>query len=461
MRDDRTHTVYSLPSSNHSLMPSAMSSEARIMTSVDCSHGPVGFTSLAHCQTTIAPSIPSGEISQHGMPMMSTHHATNTAFGGALTTEVTNSHENYPSVIRNTDSHPHLSNVRTTDVQKPATNTLCAKTCAKSHNVRLPAFAGNFTDSWKVWHAHFTTIADLNQWDKTTRLTELMQRLQGTAAEFVFDEIPQEMLTNYDSLVSELDSRFKSVETNRTFKVQFSKRLQNYDETVEDYAAELKRLYDKAYPGRNPEMRRQLLMQQFLNGLRDKNAKFAVEYYKEPISIEEAIHHVVIYLEAQQGPKGDGGHRRKSRGKSVRFDDDDADHDDEGDYDSHDENYDTAVRSRSAFPFPSRNRQTLRKVNKNTQNTPSNQSREQSPAITEEKDILQKILSFMEKSDNNAQQNKLPQPQDKRGQGYAANQGQLLTNATQGQGQNLGQSQNQGQGRHANLQCFHCSERGQ
>ena len=117
-----------------------------------------------------------------------------------------------------------------------------------------------------MWHARFTTTADLNQWDETTRLTELMQRLQGIAAEFVFDEIPQEMLTNYVSLVSELDSRFKSVEANRTFKVQFSKRLQKYDETVEDYAAELKRLYDKAYPGRNPEMRRQLLLQKFLNG---------------------------------------------------------------------------------------------------------------------------------------------------------------------------------------------------
>ena len=257
-------------------------------------------------------------------------------------------------------------------MQKPATNTLGAKTCAKSHNVRLPAFAGNSTDSWKVWHTRFTTIADLNQWDETTRLSELMQRLQGTAAEFVFDEIPQEMLTNYESLVSELDSRFKSVETDRTFKVQFSKRLQKYDETVVDYAAELKRLYDEAYPGRNPEMRRQLLLQQFLNGLWDKNAKFAVEYYKERNSIEEAIHHVVIYLEAQQGPEGGGGHRKNSRGKSVRFDDDD----NEGDYDSHDENYDTAARSRSVFPSPSRNRQTLRKVNKNKQNTSSNQSRE-------------------------------------------------------------------------------------
>ena len=98
------------------------------------------------------------------------------------------------------------------------------------------------------------------------------------------------------------------METNRTFKVQFGKRTQKYDETVEEYAAELKRLYDKAYPERNSEMRRQLLLQQFLNGIRDKNAKFAVEYYKEPNSIEDAIHHVVPYLEAQQGPKGGNWH---------------------------------------------------------------------------------------------------------------------------------------------------------
>ena len=109
------------------------------------------------------------------------------------------------------------------------------------------------------------------------------------------------MLTSYESLVSELDSRFKSVETHRTFRVQFSKRMQKYDESIEGYAAELKRLYDKAYPGRNPEMRRQLLLQQFLSGLKEKEAKFAVEYYKVPNSLEEAVHHVVTYLEGNKG----------------------------------------------------------------------------------------------------------------------------------------------------------------
>ena len=107
-----------------------------------------------------------------------------------MTTEVTNSLSTHSFVIRNVDSYPHLSNRSTAGVQKSASNVLHYKTCAQSHTVRLPAFTGNSADSWKVRHARFTIAANFNQWDETTRLSELMQRLQGTAAEFVFDKIP-------------------------------------------------------------------------------------------------------------------------------------------------------------------------------------------------------------------------------------------------------------------------------
>lgn len=244
--------------------------------------------------------------------------------------------------------------------------------------------------------------------------------------------------------------------------MQFGKRLQKYEETVEEYAAELKRLYDKAYPGRNPEMRRQLLLQQFLNGLRNKEAKFAVEYYKEPNSIEDAVHHVVTYTEAQQGPKAESYRHHNYHSKAVSFEDGD------------DDDFDNAPRARSISPSPShRKRQTLRKV----QNTPSNTIKEQSPtANTDEKEILQKILSCVENSSNDLHPNKLPLPQDKRGQGQSQNyqsrsysqdrrgqgfvqdQGQFSNYPSQGQGQNPSQGQNQG--RYANLQCFYCLERG-
>lgn len=125
--------------------------------------------------------------------------------------------------------------------------------------MKLPAFTGNSNESWKVWFSRFSTVADLNNWNDATRLSELVQSLQGTAADFVFDEIPFETISDFHSPVHELSLRFQAVETNKTFRVQFGKRTQRIGKSVEDYSAELKRIYDKAYPGRNPEMRRQLL----------------------------------------------------------------------------------------------------------------------------------------------------------------------------------------------------------
>ena len=187
--------------------------------------------------------------------------------------------------------------------------------------------------------------------------------MQGTAADFVFDEITKDIISSFQSLVHELGLRFQSVETTKTFRVQFGKRTQRIGESVEDYSAELKRIYDKAYPGRNPEMRRQLLLQQFLNGLRDKQAKFAVEYFKEPGSIEDAVHNVVTYMEAQQGPKFDDS-RNRNHSKSVRFLTGSADGDEADDDSSDDDGF--GNRANISGPLSSssghREKQIVRKV---------------------------------------------------------------------------------------------------
>ena len=48
-----------------------------------------------------------------------------------------------------------------------------------------------------------------------------------------------------------------------------------------------------------------------LSGLRDK-------YFNEPYTIEDAVHNVVTYLEAQQYPKYDSGQFSDRLSKSVR-----------------------------------------------------------------------------------------------------------------------------------------------
>ena len=309
-----------------------------------------------------------------------------------------------------------------------------------------------------MWFSRFSTVANLNKWDDSTRLSELLQRLNGTAAEFVFDEIPSEIIGNFQSLVHELSLRFQTVETNKTFRAQFGKRTQRVGESVENYCAELKRIYDKAYPGRNPEMRQQLLLQQFLNGLRDKQAKFAVEYFKEPCTIEDAVHHVVTYMETQQGSKFDDS-RNRDHSKSVRFLTGSADGDEADDDSSDDDGF--GNRANISGPLSSSSGHREKPIVRRVQTAPPDSS------------MLSQILNYVaaaiaeretchESKSNKTQvtprsQDQLPSHEQLRPQNQ--NKGQ-----THGQGQmrphQQGQGQSAGQNRLTNVQCFHCANFG-
>lgn len=66
----------------------------------------------------------------------------------------------------------------------------------------------------------------------------------------------------------------------------FENGQQKPGERVEDFAAELTRLYDKAHPKRNSETREENLLRKFLDVLADSDAQFHVEYVKEPEDID-------------------------------------------------------------------------------------------------------------------------------------------------------------------------------
>jgi hypothetical protein len=55
------------------------------------------------------------------------------------------------------------------------------------------------------------------------------------------------------------------------------------------YAAELKRIYDKAYAHRTSIIRQEDLLQRFLMGLEDNKARVHIELSKDPKTIEEAV----------------------------------------------------------------------------------------------------------------------------------------------------------------------------
>ena len=170
----------------------------------------------------------------------------------------------------------------------------------------------------------------------------MLPRLQGQAGEFVFGQLTDRVRGNFRVLVEELRNRFRRVETSRSFSAKFSHRDQHQSETVENYAAELKHLYDKAYSGRDQVTRREDLLRRFLDGLLDEKARLHVELVKEPHDIDEAVFEVVNFLETTKKSRFVGHENKRKPTRLVRPAPDSSD---DSDDDCSDENPDRAARA--------------------------------------------------------------------------------------------------------------------
>jgi len=182
-----------------------------------------------------------------------------------------------------------------------------------NRSLKLPPFNGR--EEWQVWISRFEIIAHRQRWTQDEKLDNLLPRLEGGAAEFVYSQLPQHVVYDYGLLIGELNNRYRRIETPRTFAAQFSSRNQKNGETAEDYAAELKRLYDRAHGYRDAATRQEDLVRRFLDGLWDEEARFEVEFHKEPTTIDEAVYFIVCFLQTKRrmGEKPVDRHRKPLR----------------------------------------------------------------------------------------------------------------------------------------------------
>ena len=201
-----------------------------------------------------------------------------------------------------------------------------------NNSTKIPPFNGK--DEWKVWFNRFETIANRQGWNDEEKLDHLLPKLQGSAGEFVFTQLHRETLDNYDELVREINNRFRIIETPRTFAAKFSQRDQKQNETAEEYAAELKRLYDRAHKRRDGATRKKDLVRRFLDGLQDEDVRWEVEYVKEPRDIDEAVYHVVNYIQTRKRHQVGSNRRQRPVRRTGGTETDEADSENESDSDT-------------------------------------------------------------------------------------------------------------------------------
>ena len=99
--------------------------------------------------------------------------------------------------------------------------------------------------------------------------------------------------TDFQILVRELKHRCRKIETSHSHRENVQQMPAYPCESEDDYAVELKRLYNKVHSNRVAETRRQDLLRRFVDGIVDESARFHVEYTKEPYDVDGAAFEVV------------------------------------------------------------------------------------------------------------------------------------------------------------------------
>ncbi|XP_052778481.1 uncharacterized protein LOC128215916 [Mya arenaria] len=77
-------------------------------------------------------------------------------------------------------------------------------------------------------------------------------------------------------------------------------------------------LYDRAHPHRDRKTREEDLVRRFLDGLLDDDARFEVEFHKEPTTVDDAVYHVATFLQTR-GSQDDRRPRRPMRRTTDRY----------------------------------------------------------------------------------------------------------------------------------------------
>ena len=153
--------------------------------------------------------------------------------------------------------------------------------------IKLPVFNGK--GRWNTFINQFENVAVGQLWSEKERRRHLLSCLSGDAADFVF-ELEPESLNNYHSVVHQLSVRFKEVKTQESCQRLFFSRILNSNETVREFAAELKTLSFKAFPvGVSHQVREQMLIKQFFDGLGDDDVDFKIRYLQRPKTLDSAL----------------------------------------------------------------------------------------------------------------------------------------------------------------------------
>ena len=128
------------------------------------------------------------------------------------------------------------------------------------------------TIGWPAWFRHFRAVADVQGWDKDQRALQMVSYLDEKAMN-VAQELSDRELYNDDALVGLLSARFDPASRVSASRSRFHGRTRRHQEDADTYADSITELCRLGYPQSSPELRQELISEQFVRGQSDPELK--------------------------------------------------------------------------------------------------------------------------------------------------------------------------------------------
>ena len=125
---------------------------------------------------------------------------------------------------------------------------------------------------WPAWFRYFRAVADVQGWDKDQRALQMVSYLDEKAMN-VAQELSDRELYDYDALVGLLSARFDPASQVSASRSRFHGRTRRHQEDADTYADSITELCRLGYPQSSPELRQELISEQFVRGQSDPELK--------------------------------------------------------------------------------------------------------------------------------------------------------------------------------------------
>ena len=125
---------------------------------------------------------------------------------------------------------------------------------------------------WPAWFRHFRAVADVQGCDKDQRALQMVSYLDEKAMN-VAQELSDRELYDYDALVGLLSARFDPASRVSASRSRFHGRTRRHQEDADTYADSITELCRLGYPQSSPELRQELISEQFVRGQSDPELK--------------------------------------------------------------------------------------------------------------------------------------------------------------------------------------------